>query len=320
MNKIIQILIAFLLSITFAKAQSDSLPPVVKIDTAILTIGDQTHLRISLPVPKGKEAIFPDFKKKIGESLEIISKTVDTLQKENDVQQITHDYLVTSFDTGYIVIPPFEIGLVEDGFNSTITTDSAKMYVSYPIVDMKKGIFDIKPPADLPFKFSEWIPYLKIAGLVFLILLAITAILLYYFLIYKKKKASQTEKETDTRPADIKALEALEQLKVKQLWQKGNVKMYYSELTDIIRNYLDERFEMHTMESTSSEILTALNTQAVTNEGKEHLRFIFERADMAKFAKGHPLPDENDKSWQNATQFVQTTKPTIEIVKEGGQK
>lgn len=310
MIRILKILIALLLSITFTKAQQDSIPPVVQIDTMVLAIGDQTHLRISLPVPKGKEAIFPDFKKKIGESLEIISKTVDTLQREDNVQQITHDYLVTSFDTGYIYIPPFEVGIVEDGFNSTITTDSAKMYVTYPIVDMQKGIFDIKPPADLPFKFSEWLPYFKVAGIVFLILLAIAAILLYYFLVYKRKKAQQAAEAIDTRPSDVKALEALEHLKTKQLWQKGSIKIYYSELTDILRNYLDERFEMHTMESTSREILSALKEQPVAKENQDYLRFIFERADMAKFAKGQPLPNENDKSWHNAVDFVKQTKLT----------
>lgn len=320
MIRILKILLAFLLSISFAKAQPDSIPPVVKIDTAVLAIGDQTHLRISLPVPKGKEALFPDFKKKIGESLEIISKTIDTLQKEGNIRQITHDYVITSFDTGYVYIPPFEVGIVENGFNSTITTDSTALYVTYPIVDMQKGIFDIKPPADLPFKFSELLPYAKIMLIVFFTLLAIAAVLLYYFLIYKKKKQQQIEEQKDTRPANEKAIDTLNELKEKQLWQNGRIKIYYSELTDIIRNYLDERFEMHTMESTSSEILSALGSQPIDNENRELLRFIFERADMAKFAKGQPMAHENDKSWNNALQFVQQTKPTNEENKEGGTK
>lgn len=316
----LQILLAFLLSISFARAQQDSIPPVVQIDTAVLTIGDQTHLRISLPVPKGKKAIFPDFEKKIGNSLEIINKTIDTLQKEGDIQQITHDYVITSFDTGYVYIPPLEVGIVENGFNATITTDSTALYITYPIVDMEKGIFDIKPPADLPFQFREWLPYAKITLIIFLALLAITVLLLYYFLIYKKKRQRQAEEEQDTRPADEKAINALNALKEKQLWQNGRIKMYYSELTDIIRNYLDERFEMHTMESTSSEILSALRLQPIENENREHLRFIFERADMAKFAKGQPMAHENDKSWNDTVQFVQQTKPTVAPIKEGGTK
>ncbi len=194
----LKIAVICLLSVGLASAQKIETPPVVKIDTTVLAIGDQTHLRISLPVEQGKEAIFPDFKKKIGESLEIINKTIDTLQLENNVQQITHDYLVTSFDTGYIYIPPFEVGIVEEGYNSTITTDSAKLYVAYPIVDMEKGIFDIKPPADLPFKLSEWLPYFKILAIVFFVLLLIIGALLFYFLVYKKKK-QQEEIPEDTR-------------------------------------------------------------------------------------------------------------------------
>lgn len=320
MIKIIKILIALLLSITFVKAQQDSIPPVLQIDTAVLAIGDQTHLRLTLPVPKGKKAIFPDFQKKIGESLEIISKTVDTIQRENNIEQITHDYLITSFDTGYVYIPPFEIGMVEEGYNSTITTDSIKLYVTYPIVDMEKGIFDIKPPADLPFKFSELAPYAKIILGVLLVVLAIAAILLYYFLVYKKRQLKKQEEIVDNRPADVKAIEALSELKAKQLWQNDKVKLYYSELTDIIRRYLDERFDMHTMESTSSEIIKSLKSQPIKAEEVDYLRAIFERADMAKFAKGQPLPNENDKSWGDSVQFVQHTKLTLNVETEGGKK
>ncbi len=313
-------MVVCLLSITFSYSQKDSLPPLVQIDTTVLAIGDQTHFRISLPVQKGKAVILPDFKEKIGKSLEIISKTVDTLQLKDNMQQITHDYLVTSFDTGYIAIPPFEVGIVEEGYNNTITTDSATLYVTYPIVDMEKGIFDIKAPADLPFQFSEWLPYFKIIGIILLILAIIAAILWYYFFIYKKKKQKDIEPK-DLRPADIKALEALAELKQKQLWQDGRIKMYYSELTDIIRSYLDERFNMHTMESTSSEILSAINNQPVNSEDTGLLRYILERADMAKFAKGQPLPDENNKSWNDAVQFIQrTTLEIIEETTEGGVK
>ncbi len=307
----LKITVICLLSVAFAYAQKDSIPPVVKIDTAVLAIGDQTHLRISLPVPKDKEPIFPDFKKKIGESLEILSKTIDTLQLKDGNRQITHDYLITSFDTGYIFIPPFEVGIIENGYNSTITTDSLKLYVTYPIIDKEKGIFDIKPPADLPFKFSEWLPYVKIAGIVLLILAIITGLLLYYFFVYKKKKKEVIEPK-DSRPIDVRSLEALQILKEKKLWQKGHIKHYYSELTDIVRKYLDERFGMHTMESTSGEILRDLTTDITEKENKELLRYIFERADMAKFAKGQPLADENDKSWSDAVAFIENTKEVVE--------
>lgn len=308
MNRIFKILIVLMLAIPFANAQqADSIPPMVQLDTAVLAIGDQTHLRITLPVPKGKEAIFPDFKDKIGKSLEIIEKTIDTISRKDDLQIITHNYLITSFDTGYIFIPPFEIGLVENGFNSTITTDTAKMYVATPVVDMEKGIFDIKPPADLPFKFSEILPLIKKYGAIILAILAIVVLLLFYFIVYKKRKKKNME-VVDNRPADVKATEALLELKEKQLWQKNFVKVYYSELTDILRNYLDERYNMQTMESTSSEILRDIKDKNINSEEVANLKMLLEHADMAKFAKGEPLPDQNDRSWNDAFQFIQKTK------------
>lgn len=309
MMKIIKILLLFTLTlgVQLSEAQQDSLPPIVKLDTAILAIGDQTHLRLSLPVPQGQEAIFPNFKDSIGHSLEVLKRTIDTLQLQDSVNLITHDYLITSFDTGHIYIPPFEIGLVENGFNSTVTTDTAYLYVASPIVDMQKGIFDIKPPANLPFKFREIIPYLKTTGLILLILLLAGGIL-YYFLIYRKKHRREIEKIIDSRPAHEKALEALEQLKEKQLWQQEKVKLYYSELTTIIRNYLDERYDLQTMESTSSEIIQMLRDVELNKEDRDNMAILFQHADFAKFAKGHPQAHENDKSWNDTVLLIEHTQ------------
>lgn len=305
-------LIFCILSLMLSAKAQDSIPPLVKLDTAILAIGDQTHLRISLPLPKGKEAIFPDFKDSIGNSLEIIRKTVDTLKQLNGGNIIVHDYLVTSFDTGHIYIPPFEVGIKENGFNSTIKTDTAHMYVATPVVDMKKGIFDIKPPATLPFKFWEIIPHLKTTGVILLIILLVAGIL-YYFLIYRKRKKQQEgEKIEDTRPADVKAIEALLGLKEKELWQQGRIKIYYSELTDIIRHYLDERYQLQTMESTSNEIIKNLRNQDIEKEDRDNLATLFQHADIAKFAKGTPEAYENDKSWNDTRQFIENTKLEIE--------
>lgn len=309
--KKITLIFTFLLLLSFIKAQ-DSIPPIVKLDTAILAIGDQTHLRISLPVPNGKEAIFPDFRDTIGHSLEILKKTIDTLKQREGVRIITHDYLITSFDTGRIYIPPFEVGIVENGFNSTVTTDTAHMYVAVPKVDMQKGIFDIKPVADLPFQFKEILPYLRTTGVILAIILIIAAILFYFFVYRKRKKLKNEEEVKDTRPADVKALEALYILKEKTLWQQGRVKMYYSELTNIIRHYLDERYELQTMESTSSEIMRDVKRKNIEKEDRENLAVLFQHADIAKFAKGTPEAHENDKSWNDTKQFIERTRLEVE--------
>jgi hypothetical protein len=104
------------------------------------------------------------------------------------------------------------------------------------------------------------------------------------------------------------ALEALKVLEEKQLWQDGHFKRYYTELTDILRTYMDGRFKVSTLEKTSDEILRTMRlTDGITNSSLQNLRQVLELADLVKFARFKPLPDENQLSLMNAKMFVSQT-------------
>jgi hypothetical protein len=93
------------------------------------------------------------------------------------------------------------------------------------------------------------------------------------------------------------------------LWQKGEVKKYHSAITDILRNYLERRFYFNAMEQTTDEILFSLNNYEVAQGSEIVLMQILATADLVKFAKFQPLPDENSLSMKNAFQFIEMTKP-----------
>ena len=101
----------------------------------------------------------------------------------------------------------------------------------------------------------------------------------------------------------------LEQLKQKQLWQAGQDKAYFTELTDILRVYIDRRFGINAVEMTSSEIMEALKHNSETRLVNENLNEILRIADFVKFANQRPLADDNELSFRYAMNFIDATKP-----------
>jgi hypothetical protein len=120
-------------------------------------------------------------------------------------------------------------------------------------------------------------------------------------------------------PPDVIAINRLTALKEAQLWERGQEKEYYTQLIDILREYLQERFSINAMEMTSSQILKALQSNEETRLPHTHMQKVVEIADFVKFAKVRPLPDDNVRAWQNALQFVEETKPAPEPEEDGKQ-
>jgi len=139
------------------------------------------------------------------------------------------------------------------------------------------------------------------------ILIIATAIYLYYRIKNKKPIIPIPEKPQD--PPYVIALRELNLLKDKKLWQKQQYKQYYSELTDILRIYLEKQFQIPAMESLSYEIIQYLKEKMFNEDLIKNMQALLTTADFVKFAKATPLPDENDWHWKNAIAFVEQTKP-----------
>ena len=236
--------------------------------------------------------------------------------KKNGYIKLHKSYTLTSFDSGSYNIPGLAFTIVSAD-SDTITTNTLPLTVYTVKVDTSAHkIADIKAPYDAPFTFSEfWHEYFIyiLSGL--LIIILITALIWYY----KKAKKSQIPENTKQKPrepAHIIALQKLNELKDKKLWQNNHVKQYYIELTDIIREYLIYRFGIDALEMTSSEILSAIkNIDTINDELYNKMQYLLTTADFVKFAKAKPLPDEHNTCMKNAYFFIENTKP-IEIQKE----
>jgi len=148
-----------------------------------------------------------------------------------------------------------------------------------------------------------------IAGSIILLIL-----LIYFINRYYKNKPVPPLVEPPPIPAHIIALEKLDKLKAEMLWQNGKLKQYHSQLTDIVRDYIERRFYLPALEQTTEEIIFSFRNVAVDKESMGKLKQILILADLVKFAKELPLPNENEISMTNAYDFVNGTKKDEEIL------
>jgi len=196
------------------------------------------------------------------------------LRLDNKRLEITRNYNISCFDSGYHYIPPFIFQYNKDSLSATWETQPLFLHVSRVDIapaDSSDVIFDIKLPGKMPITFSEIFPWIVGA-----ILIGLLVFILVYYFKKRKKQEPLFKIRKPEEPPHIIALRDLDKLKEKKLWQKGKIKLYYSELTGIIRKYIERRYQTGAMEQTSNEI--------------------------------KPLPDENETALLNAYVFVNETK------------
>jgi hypothetical protein len=284
-----------------------------KLDTTSILIGDQIRLTLSLSCPKQAVIVWPHVGDTLTSKIEVVRKSsLDSLvaADQSGLKTFSQQITITSFDSGYFAIPPFTILFKNPGdaeYKAT-ETDPLLLEVRTVQVDLTKEIKDIKSPLKAPVTFRELLPW--ILGFIGLCLVAYGII--YY--IRKRKKAEpllQIRKKPELPPHVI-ALDALESLRAKKLWQSGKIKEYHTELTDIIRTYIENKFHIPAIEMVTDEILGGIERAVASPETKGKLRDMLQLSDLVKFAKERPLPDEEEKTLNYAIDFVRDTINFIE--------
>jgi hypothetical protein len=307
-KKNIYLLSLFLYLSIASVAQSQNVSVVAKLDTTAMLIGDQVRLDLQLSFPDKTLIRWPVIGDTIISGIQTTDRSrIDTTYSKDKKTVTVHQALrLTSFDSGFYLIPPirFYYRQPPDTTIKMAQTETLLLKVHSMVVDTTKAIKPIKGPLKVPLTFREILPYLLGGIIILLIILAI----IYY--LRKRKKSEpvfQIRPKIEIPPHEI-ALTAIEKLKGKKLWQQGKIKEYHSELTDIIRNYIELRFGIMALEMTSMEILGSLKSRDhVRAETMEKLNFLLTLADLVKFAKMQPLPAENEISIDNAVYFVHET-------------
>ncbi|HMD14893.1 MAG TPA: hypothetical protein VKI62_09725, partial [Bacteroidota bacterium] len=244
--------------------------------------------------------------------IDIVRREQPKRSQSGDTISESVTFVITAFDSGMHIVPSIPV-------QYTVNGDTAKKYVQTSpqvfvvgtiAIDTSKGIKDIKPPLAVGISFAEILPYLIalviLAGIVWLIL----------YIRKKRRRGESLIPEAPKLPANVAALEALRVLEAERVWQRGLVKDYHSQLTDILRIYIEGRFSVTAMEMTSDEILSSPAVASLPRELQNVLREVLLRADLVKFAKSQPLPQEHESSLTASRSFVETSwKPAEEQVR-----
>lgn len=281
-----------------------------KLDNPSILIGEQIQVDLSITyrVNDGEvNILFPQLNDTITEFIEVLSQSkIDTtIPNKEDISlfEQKQTIMVTSFDSGYYQIPPF-IFLVN---NDTFKTEPLLIDVQNMEVDTAESIFDIKTPIEEPFSIVDWLKenWIWITGGVAILVLII--LLIVY--LTTKKPVEVIEKIVPIIPPHVIAIERLETLNKEKLWQDGKVKQYHSEISEIIRQYIEHRYQTNALEETTSEIMHGLRLHGIGSLLMTKLNQTLVLADLVKFAKEKPIATENEMSMNNALEFVNSTKP-----------
>jgi len=310
-----KLLFIILLIITFypGKGLAQEVSPIARFDTTDILIGDQIDLNISFTMPLDYRVLWPHYKDTLTRNIEIVSMSpVDTLINESEnIVEMLQSLTVTSFDSGYYYVPPikFQYQPIDDTVFTEASTIPLYLKVHTMEVDTTQAIKPIKPPLGAPLSFREILPWL-LAGLVALIVIFLA---IYVYTRWKKNKPLFRIRPKVILPPHVVAMNGLENLKGKKLWQAGKVKDYYTELTDILRNYIEDRYNVAAVEMTTEEILEGLKNTDAPKESVDKLARTLVLADLVKFAKENPLPLDNDISMNSSIEFVKKTRSEREI-------
>jgi hypothetical protein len=274
------------------------------LDSTVLLIGQQSLYHLEISGPSNLIYSLPAFPgDTIVTGLDILARgPLDTVSIGNGHIELKTDYLITSFDSGLYYIPPVKILAGNDTIESNYL---AIKVMTYDVDTTKMEIFDIKgvqkPPFVLGDYLMETLLFLLIYGLVLL------SIWLYLRKKYRKSTAEDLTPES-LLPPHVVAIMELDRLRSEKLWKLGKNKQYYTELSEILRKYIERRFQINALEMTSEEILILFKRDKTTQSVYQNLRQILQLSDLVKFAKIEPLESENELSIMNSYLFVNQTK------------
>lgn len=275
----------------------------VSLDSVKFAIGSKVSLKLELPFKVNSGVKWPTINDTLTKSVEVLSKSkIDTIIDQNTGEKTLQQIIsITSFDTGFQAIPPF----IFEGKDQRLATDPLLIEVYKLKVDPVADIKDIKPILKAPITFREILPW--IIGIIF-----IAAVLFFLRYYLKKRKTTPYERiEPEVKiPAWDIALSKIERLKEQQLWQQGEIKEYYTQLTDILREYFEKRYKVYAAEMTSTEIIESMDKVIKREEAMKSLKEVLFLADMAKFAKAQPGQYENEQSIAYGIDIINYTKPS----------
>lgn len=300
-------LLIILLSFGFGVLKAQTPDANVDISAQQIFIGNQVKITLILNTNAADQVEWPAITDTLLKNVEVLelSKIDTTFNKENIILKSYRQLItITSFDSGYYVIKPF-VFIVN---SEVVETETILLEVRNVPIENLEQIRDIKKPIEVQL---SWLDYVKmhyqkvLIGLIILLVIFV----LYKFLTREKPDVVVVKKAKPKIAPHIIALNKLYDLNGKQLWQNNKVKMYYTDLSEIVREYIENRFNVPALEQTTIEIISSIQHKSeINSEQKAALKDLLQLSDMVKFAKFKTLANENSKMYESALNFIEVTK------------
>ncbi len=316
MKKYFAIFIAIFGVVTlYSTAQMVDTKARMGISKDSIMLGDTLSLFINIDKDMASEISIPMFKDgKLTDKLEIIEgPIVDTLYDENRTIGLRINYVITAFDAGNYILDSFPVLTgTKEPFDTLFARGNDVLVVGTFAIDTTQDVpEDIKPIQDAPFSWAEFKAYIADNWIVILAILVVIGVIAFGVWWYiKRKRALRAARKAV--PPHLRAINSLENIRNQKLWQSGQVKEYFSAITDVLRTYMEDRYGISAMEMTSKEILAALRSMHTEEKLLKSMGELFAMADLAKFAKATPEAEECETAYFDAYYYVEQTKP-IEI-------
>ena len=271
-----------------------------RVDSTRYTVGDAITVHLDVTHPKGAS-----LKMAVADSLEGFSVLGRSPFVLNGETASSATLVVSRYDSGTAVLPPLELLYMLPGDTTLHHASTNPLFLTVRTlpVDTSRAYRDLKPPLSIPLTLAEIAEY---AGIVL-------AIAVMVYLGYRWWKKRQQKKTGDVyvpppRPAHLIALEELAILKEKKLWQQGLIKQFYSEVSEVLRRYVENRYRLMALEQTTDEIMEGLKRLHVKPSACSKVETVLQLSDLVKFAKYQPGISEHEEVLTMAYDIVETTK------------
>ena len=300
-SKLVAIIGLLLMGVSKADAQ---VTVDAKIDSLQLMIGEQAKVELEVSLNANQKLQLPLLNDTLVRGVEILEIAKPDTQMLNAGKRmlVKQEYTITSFDSALYYLPPFEVLVDDMPYRSKAL--ALKVY-SVPVDTLNPDQFF--GPKSIREVSIIWEDISTIFWLT-LLMVALGGLGYYFYKRFKGNKPIIRKVKVEPKlPPHTLALQEIERIKGDKSLRIADPKTYYTELTDVLRTYMAERFGFNAMEMTSCEIIDKL-LETNDKDSIRELKYLFETADLVKFAKHSPLMNENDMNLVNAVDFINNTK------------
>ncbi|HEX9887529.1 MAG TPA: hypothetical protein VGA70_13615 [Longimicrobiales bacterium] len=279
-----------------------------ELDTALVSVGDRLTLTVTVEHAPGAMVVWPD-------SLDLAPFEVlgaqlapPTTRPDPERGTVTSTLRValTAFELGDLVLPSFEVAVVDGDDTTALATDAWAVTVSSVGLDEGGGIREIKGPLAIARS-------VVVVGLWALLALALLAAGAWLWRRRSRGEDEPTRLGVDIpRAPHVLAYEALDRLAASGMLERGEVEAFHVAVSEIVRTYVEGRFGVWAMEMTTGEVVASLKDVGVLTPLLLDLRDFLGRCDLVKFAKLRPLPEDSAPLLDSARAIVDRTRPRVE--------